>query len=52
LAGRLGVLGGEERALDGAAIAQVLQYFLADQLAVAVAIGGEDDLVACFERSP
>ena len=50
LSQRLGVLGGEERAQDGAAIAQVLEDFLADQLALAVAVGGEDDLVTGFER--
>ena len=50
LAQRLGVLGGEQGALDGAAIAQVLQDFLADQLALAVAVGGEDHLVAPLER--
>src|SRR5262245_52356164 len=32
LSQRLGILSGEERALDGAAVAQVLQDFLADQL--------------------
>jgi hypothetical protein len=50
LSERFGILGGEERALDGAAIAQVLQDLLADQLALAVAIGGEDDLITRFER--
>jgi hypothetical protein len=50
LADGLGVLGGEERALDVTAIVQVLQDFLADQLALAVTVGGEDDLVTRFER--
>ena len=49
LSQRLGVLSGEERALDGAAIAQMLQDFLADQLALAVAVGGEDHLIATLE---
>ena len=50
LAQRLGVLSGEQGALDGAAIAQVLQDLLADQLALAVAVGGEDHLVATLQR--
>src|SRR5262245_25555652 len=49
LSQRLGVLSGEERALDGAAIAQMLQDFLADQLALAVAVGCEDHLIATLE---
>ena len=47
---RLGVLSGEKRALDGAAIAQVLQDLLADQLALAVAIGGENYLITTRKR--
>ena len=50
LSQRLGVLSGEQGALDGAAIAQVLQDFLADQLALAVAVGGEDDPITTLKR--
>ena len=38
LAQRPGVLSGEQGALDGAPIAQVLQDFLADQLSLAIAV--------------
>ena len=49
LAQRFGILRGEERALHAAPIAQMCQDFLADQLALAVAVGGEDHLIATFE---
>ena len=42
LAQRFGILRGEQRALHAAAIAQMFQDFLADQLALAVAVGGDD----------
>ncbi len=47
---RFGVLCGEQGALDGAAIAQVLEDLLADQLAFTVAVGGEDDPIATRQR--
>jgi len=50
LSQRLGVLSGEKRALHGTAIAQVLQDFLADQLALAVAVGGENNLITTLKR--
>ena len=46
----LGVLSGEKRALHSAAIAQVLQDFLANQLALAVAVGGENNLITTLKR--
>jgi hypothetical protein len=46
----LGVLSGEERALHSAAIAQVLQDFLANQLALTVAVGGENHLITARKR--
>jgi hypothetical protein len=50
LAQRFGVLRGEERALHAAAIAQMFQDFLADKLALAVAVGSDDHRLAGFQR--
>ena len=50
LAQRFGVLRGEQRALHAAAIAQMFQDFLADQLTLAVAVGGDDHRLAGFQR--
>ena len=50
LAQRFGVLRGEQRALHAAAIAQMFQDFLADQLALAVAVGGDDHHLAGLQR--
>ena len=50
LADRLRVLGGEHHPPDLAAVAAVLQDLLADQLALAVAVGGEPDPLGALER--
>jgi len=49
LADRLRVLGGEHHPPDLAAVAAVLQDLLADQLALAVAVGGEPDPLGGLE---
>ena len=50
LADRLRVLGGEHHPHHLAAVAAVLQDLLADQLALAVAVGGEPDPLGGLER--
>src|SRR5271157_3998739 len=47
---RLGILRREQGALNVASIAEMLQDLLTDELALPVAIGGEDDLIAGLER--
>jgi hypothetical protein len=39
-------LGGEQRALDPAAVAKVVEDFLADQLPLTIAISRQDNLIA------
>ena len=42
--------GGEQRALDPAAVAKVVEDFLADQLPLTIAISRQDNLIAGLER--
>ena len=42
----------EQRALNAAAIAEMLQDLLTDELPLPVAIGCEDDAIAGLERGP
>ena len=47
----LRILGGEQRSPHGAAVAQVLEDLLSDQLPFAVAVCRQDDAIAILQRA-